>query len=120
MQPIQTGDLLVGGTIYMTNFTNFNLDPISIMIPAAIKGTNHSVVTITTLSGETLTFTANGKIEGTFPVTADVEMNFSMTGKSNVAEVKNARGSLSGAFAWTFYEGTPVADGSFTLTGTYN
>jgi hypothetical protein len=116
-------DLLVGGTIYMTNFTNFNLDPIYPdygFYPAAIKGTNHSVVTITTPAGETLTFTANGKLEGEFPVAADVEMNFSMTGKSNVAGVKNARGSLSGAFAWTFYGDTPVAYGNFTLTGTYN
>ncbi len=116
-------DLLVGGTIYMTNFTNFNLDPMNPdngLYPAAIKGTNHSVVTITTLAGETLTFTANGKLEGVFPVAADVGMNFSMTGKSNVAGVKNARGSLSGAFAWTLYGETPVADGNFTLTGTYN
>jgi hypothetical protein len=115
-------ELLEGASVVMDNRTNFNLSPLYPdygFYPAEIEGTNHSDVTMTTLTGEKLSFTANGKIEGVFPVQAGVNMRFSLTGPSDGGSVSNVNGSLEGAFTWVFYGDIPAAQGTFTLTGFY-
>ncbi len=114
--------LLEGAAVVMDNRTNFNLNPLYPdygFYPADIKGTNHSNVTITALTGENLSFTANGSIEGVFPVEAGVNMRFSLTGPSDGGSVSNVNGSLEGSFTWVFYGDIPAAQGTFKLTGFY-
>ncbi|MCF7953415.1 MAG: hypothetical protein K9K78_05000 [Spirochaetales bacterium] len=114
-------DALDEATVEMTNFTNFNSLPLypAWEFPSDISGTNHSSVEITLKTGEILNFTANGKLEGTFPVMAEVDMNFSLTGKSEQTIVKNVQGKLSGNFVWDTNDDTQVSQGIFKLEGFY-
>ncbi len=102
---------LMNATVTMTNFTNFQLIPLYENGPYSIIGTNHSTVEIT-MEDEVLTLKANGTLEGVYPVSADVNMNF-----NSIESGTNTWGKLTGTFEWFLLEAQPI--GTFTLTGSY-
>ncbi len=106
-----------GAAVYMHNFTNFELVPITEGPYAGtfnVRGTLHARIEFVTGDG-ILNLVANGKLEGNLPCGAAMTMNFASNGGSGALAGVQSNGKLAGDFTWL----TWPPSGSVVLTGKY-
>lgn len=112
---------LAGAQVVMHNKTNYSLQPSEpfVIDPETgysidtylVDGTNHSEVTLYLADGSALSLKANGSLAGNIPLGAELDMNFTTVGKSDV----RLHGRLNGTFYWV----TTPPSGIITLSGYY-